>query len=63
MDRVLLDHMREYVLTGNTSEYPDPIRVSVTFRMDTDQRYGVPREYPVYDAVRIEGDRQYGVGP
>lgn len=63
MDRVLLDHMREYVLTGNVSEYPDPIKVSVTFRIETEEADGVQREYVVYDAVRIEGDRQYGVGP
>lgn len=49
----LLSHMREYVLTGNTGEYPDPIKVSVTFRIETDRKYGVWREYPVYDAVRV----------
>lgn len=50
----LLDHIREYVLTGNTGEYPDPIQVSVTFRIDTDDRWGIAQpEFLVYDAVRI----------
>lgn len=59
----LLDHIREYVLTGNTSEYPDPIKVSITFRVESETVNGVWREYAVYDAVRVVDGPLYGIYP
>lgn len=53
MDPVRLDHLREYLLTGNDDGFPRPTRVSVTFRIESETVYGVWREYLVYDAVRM----------
>lgn len=56
MDPARLNHFREYLLTGNDSSgFPRPTRVSITFRIESEEVYGVWREYVVYDAIRSLG--------
>lgn len=52
MAPTFLNHAREHMLTGNDSEYDPPIKLSVTFRIESEEVYGVQKEYLVYDAVR-----------
>lgn len=56
LDPSRLNHPREYLLAGRDSGYPAPQKLEVTFRIETEEVYGLQKEYLVYDSVSLAED-------
>ena len=53
LDPSRLNHAKEYLLSGKDSGYPQPQKVEITFRVETEEVYGLQREYLVYESLRL----------
>jgi len=49
----LFTNIKEYLLTGNDENYPEPIRVRVVFQTEWETQGAVLHEYPVYKSISV----------